>query len=38
VEVDLTRSVASREQLTDTWQVAVVDEDGWRVCGASRVA
>ncbi len=38
VEVDLTRSIGSREKVTDTWQIAIVDQDGWRVCGATRVA
>jgi hypothetical protein len=38
VGVDLTRSIANSEQLTDPWQVAIVDEDGWRACGATKVS
>ena len=38
VEVDLTRSVGNTEQVTDTWRFDVVEQDGWRVCGAARVA
>ena len=38
VGVELTRSITDSEQLTDTWQVAIVDQDGWRVCGATKTA
>ena len=37
VDVDLTRSITDSEQKTDRWRLAVVDDDGWRVCGASKV-
>jgi hypothetical protein len=37
VEVDLTRSISDSESLTDKWRVILVDEDGWRVCGATKV-
>jgi hypothetical protein len=37
VGVDLTRSIGNRETLTDAWQFAIVDQDGWRVCGATPV-
>ncbi len=37
VDVDLTRSIGSREKVTDAWRIAVVDQDGWRVCGATRM-
>jgi hypothetical protein len=30
--------VGDTEQLTDTWRFVVVDQDGWRVCGAAPVA
>lgn len=36
VDADLTRSIADgTERITDTWRLALVDEDGWRVCGAT---
>ena len=38
VEVDLTRSVGNRERVTDTWRFDVLDQDGWRVCGAAPVS
>jgi hypothetical protein len=38
VDVDLTRSITDSEQLSDSWQVAVVDQDGWRVCGATKTS
>jgi len=38
VSVDLTRSISDSESLTDRWQFVVVDQDGWRVCGATKVA
>jgi hypothetical protein len=36
VTTDLTK-VAGDEHLTKTWQFAVVDQDGWRVCGATQL-
>ena len=37
-ETDLTRSLGDgTERITDTWQLAMVDQDGWRVCGAAKV-
>ena len=38
VTADLTRSISDSESLTDTWRFLVVDQDGWRVCGAKKVA
>jgi hypothetical protein len=38
VELDLTRYIGDREQVTDRWRFDLVDQDGWRVCGAARVA
>ena len=39
VDVDLTRTISDdSEQITKPWRFTVVDEDGWRVCGASQVA
>lgn len=35
VQVDLIRSIARSEKLTDSWTFRVVDQDGWRVCGAT---
>jgi hypothetical protein len=38
VAVDLTRTISDNsEQITKPWQFTVVDEDGWRVCGATEV-
>ncbi|MET8147420.1 hypothetical protein ACIBSW_06050 [Actinoplanes sp. NPDC049668] len=38
VDVDLTRTIADdSEQVTKPWQFSVVDEGGWRVCGATEV-
>jgi hypothetical protein len=37
VEVDLTRFISDNEQLIEVWRFAVVDQDGWRVCGATKV-
>jgi hypothetical protein len=38
VDVDLTRTIADdSEQITTPWKFSVVDEDGWRVCGATEV-
>ncbi len=35
VSTDIRRTIADgSERLTDTWKFTVVDEDGWRVCGA----
>jgi hypothetical protein len=39
VDVDLTRAIQDgSEQVTDAWEFAIIDQDGWRVCGASRVS
>jgi hypothetical protein len=38
VTTDLTRTATDGARLKDTWSFLVVDDDGWRVCGASRVA
>jgi hypothetical protein len=38
VSVDLTRTVASQAgRDSSSWRFAVVDQDGWRVCGATEV-
>ncbi|MEU4239086.1 hypothetical protein [Actinoplanes sp. NPDC026619] len=38
VELDLTRAIQDgSEQITNTWRFDVVDQDGWRVCGANEV-
>ena len=37
VELDLTRYVGDQEQITDKWKFDVLDQDGWRVCGAAPV-
>jgi hypothetical protein len=38
VSADLVRAITDgTERATDTWQFAVVDQDGWRVCGATPV-
>ncbi|WP_328463044.1 hypothetical protein OHA21_36900 [Actinoplanes sp. NBC_00393] len=38
VSVDLTRTVASQAgRDSSSWQFAVVDQDGWRVCGATQI-
>ena len=34
VDTDLTKSVGDNEQITSSWRFAVIDQDGWRVCGA----
>jgi hypothetical protein len=34
VETDITRSVANAQQAVQAWQFSVVDEGGWRICGA----
>lgn len=37
VEVDLTRAIQDgSEQVSDTWRFDIVDDDGWRVCGAAK--
>ncbi|MFG1989702.1 hypothetical protein ACGFJ7_06920 [Actinoplanes sp. NPDC048988] len=37
VDADLTRAIGDgSEQITDSWRFAVIDEDGWRVCGATK--
>ncbi len=39
VDVDLTRTISDdSEQITKPWRFNVVDEDGWRVCGATQLA
>jgi hypothetical protein len=39
VTTNLTRVIADgSERTSDSWQFKVVDEDGWRVCGASAAA
>jgi hypothetical protein len=38
VDVNLTRSIVNSEQISDLWRLAVVDQDGWRVCGATKVS
>jgi hypothetical protein len=38
VDVDLTRSITNSEQISDSWRLVVVDQDGWRVCGATKVS
>ncbi len=37
VQVDLTRAIIGSEQLTDSWTIRIADQDGWRVCGATRI-
>ena len=37
VDVDLTRSIGDSEQITDRWRISIVDQDGWRVCGANKL-
>ncbi|MDR6324803.1 hypothetical protein [Actinoplanes couchii] len=36
VQVELTRSIDDSEHLTDSWTFRVVDQDGWRVCSATK--
>jgi hypothetical protein len=39
VSVDLTRTLSDdSEEITKPWEFTVVDEDGWRVCGAVEVS
>lgn len=39
VDVDLTRAIQDgSEQATDRWRLAIVDADGWRVCGATKAS
>jgi hypothetical protein len=39
VSTELRRAVSDgSERISDRWQFRVVDEDGWRVCGATKVA
>jgi hypothetical protein len=39
VTTDLTKATADgTERITKPWQFAVVDEDGWRVCGATQLS
>ncbi|MFC4067110.1 hypothetical protein [Actinoplanes subglobosus] len=38
VSTDLTRTISGQAGRDSTaWQFAVVDEDGWRVCGATKI-
>ena len=38
VTTDLTKSTANgNERVTKPWQFDVVDQDGWRVCGARQI-
>lgn len=37
VEVDLTRFISDNEQLTEAWSFAIVDQNGWHVCGATKI-
>jgi flagellar basal body-associated protein FliL len=38
VVTDLTKATSNgRERITKPWQFIVVDQDGWRVCGASQI-
>jgi hypothetical protein len=38
VSADLTRTISGRAGRDSTsWQFAVVEEDGWRVCGATKI-
>jgi hypothetical protein len=38
VSADLTRTISSQGgRDSSSWQFAVVDEDGWRVCGATKI-
>ncbi|MEU4420039.1 hypothetical protein AB0F81_05400 [Actinoplanes sp. NPDC024001] len=38
VNVDLTRTITGQAgRDSSSWQIAIVDQDGWRVCGATRV-
>jgi hypothetical protein len=39
VSTDLRRRIADgSESTTDKWQFPMVDDDGWRVCGANQVS
>lgn len=38
VDADLTRAIGDSEQITDGWRFEIVDEEGWRVCGASKTS
>jgi hypothetical protein len=39
VTTDLTKATADgTERITKPWQFAVVDQDGWRVCGAKQLS
>jgi len=39
VSTDIIRTISDgSERTTDRWQLAMVDQDGWRVCGASPVS
>jgi hypothetical protein len=38
VSTDIRRAITDgSERTTDRWQFAMVDEDGWRVCGATQL-
>ncbi len=37
-ETDLVKTAAKQSgRITDTWRLSLVDQDGWRVCGATEV-
>jgi hypothetical protein len=38
VTTDLTKATDDGEHLTEPWQFTVVDQDGWRVCGATKIS
>jgi hypothetical protein len=38
VSTDLRRSISDgTERISDRWEFQVVDRDGWRVCGATKL-
>ena len=38
-ETDLVKTASGQPgRLTDTWRLSLVDQDGWRVCGATQVS
>ncbi|MBB4696396.1 hypothetical protein [Paractinoplanes abujensis] len=39
VETDLLKTASNQSgRVTDTWRLNLVDEDGWRVCGATQIS
>ncbi|GID31469.1 hypothetical protein [Paractinoplanes brasiliensis] len=39
VETDLIKTASNQSgRVTDTWRLSLVDEDGWRVCGATQIS